>query len=62
MSLTVGGVTGFSYNLQEAYLPVGFAVIMKPGVIVNPLNGIHDYDLRVLNLDEDFGSLFSMGE
>lgn len=62
MSITVSGVTGFSYNLQEAYLPVGFAVIMKPGVIVNPLNGIHDYDLRVLNLDEDFGSLFTMQE
>lgn len=62
LTVVESGMSGFSYNLKEHYLPAGSVFVMRPGVIVNQLNDIDDYDQRVLNLDEDFGSLVNLQE
>lgn len=62
LTVVESGVSGFSYNLKEHYLPAGSVFVMKPGVIVNQLNGIGDYDQRVLNVDDDFSSFVNLQE
>lgn len=60
LAIVEDGVAGFSYNLHKTKLPRGYAVIMRPGVIVSQYNDISDFDIRVLNMGTDFPERFEM--
>lgn len=60
LSLVEEGVSGFSYNLHKADLTPGYAVVMRPGVIVSQHADISQFDLRVINIESPLLDSFYM--